>query len=56
MDYIEHPILYTDNWERKNKKNRSAFWRRHNKRKIRRAIKDLLNNTRPRINLSWESN
>jgi len=55
MNYIDHPILYTDNWKEK-KKSYSPFWRRHKKRKVRRIVKELLNNTRPRINMSWEAN
>lgn len=58
MDYISHPVLYSDNfidneWSLLLEKmeSRSKFWRKYAKRKMRRIVRELLNGTRPRISM-----
>jgi len=58
MDFIDHPILYSDNvaneeWQRLvNQSNGpSNYRRRFARRKMRRTIRQLLKGVRPRINL-----
>lgn len=59
MDFIDHPILYSDDifseeWkdlvEQSNCKD--GFWRKYARRKMRRVVKELLRGVRPRIQLS----
>jgi len=56
MNFIDHPVLYTDDFtdnkwlmlvERAN--GQGGFWRKYARRKMRRVVKELLNNVRPRI-------
>lgn len=56
MDFIDHPILYSDNvfsseWEEliKQSNSKKTFWRRYARRKMRRVAKELLKGVRPRI-------
>jgi len=56
MFYIDHPILYSDNyysqeWEElvNQADGDSSFWRRYARRKMRRISKELLKGIRPRI-------
>jgi len=60
MNYIDHPILYSDNfsnpeWELLVEQSNSndGFWRRYARRKMRRVVKELLKGTKPRIAMGW---
>lgn len=55
---IDHPILYSDNigsaeWNRLVTKanGRDGFWRRYARRKMRRVVKQLLEDIKPNIYL-----
>lgn len=59
MDFIDHPILYSDDyateeWQEilEQSKGKQGFWRRYARRKMRRVARELLKGIRPRINYS----
>ena len=60
MNYIDHPVLYSDDfandeWEQIIERSNShdGFWRRYARRKMRRITKELLRGVRPRITMGW---
>jgi len=60
MNYIDHPVLYSDDfindeWKELIEKSNGhdGFWRKYARRKMRRVVKELLNDIRPRIIMGW---
>lgn len=59
MNYIDHPVLYSDDfandeWEKLiERSSGNGFWRRYARRKMRRVIKELLRDVNPRIAMGW---
>lgn len=61
MNHIDHPVLYSDDfindeWKGLIDKSdgRSGFWRKYARRKMRRVVRELLSDVRPRITLGWD--
>ena len=60
MNYIDHPLLYSDDfinhkWDKISKMSNShdVYWRKYARRKMRRITKELLVGVRPRISMGW---
>lgn len=57
MDYIDHPVLYSDygfsaEWRalvERAEASKNSFWRRYARRKMRRTVRELLRGIRPRV-------